>query len=409
MKEASYETRICYVGNGRNDPVPGCCSAAPPNTGSSAADSSIDESTDSPGDTSQYNNDADGDSEYTDNITYNPSRDYVTGDNYTPIMDVETSTWGGSSDIDMGDMVSYCLSDITYGIDDGYSDGFYVVTISGTLKGGLAPYLTSVQGGQAAWLDVKISYHNDVFSCKVNNQSKVSNDGLTITNYMIDCYRQHLQDDTQAQADQEEQQTIEANRFSDLSVDQQKQCIGWGASADDTMVMHYDDMYTSDQNFAKFADYVLAHYNDYTIDTEDGKTIHAAVINNSDGAYGGEYVVMVPDDQLPVGDKSLYVTMSLDGYREYKNYGYDDNQPFMYYGIWQHPKKCLDKIETVNDMYYGEYMAGYGGINTGFYFRPESSVKAQLVTSWCAFDNCNRVTPESNQLIDARMSQDAIF
>ena len=148
------------------------------------------------------------------------------------------------------------------------------------------------------------------------------------------------------------------------------------------MVMHYDDMYTSDQNFAKFADYVLAHYNDYTIDTEDGKTIHAAVINNSDGAYGGEYVVMVPDDQLPVGDKSLYVTMSLDGYREYKNYGYDDNQPFMYYGIWQHPKKCLDKIETVNDMYYGEYMAGYGGINTGFYFRPESSVKAQLVTSW---------------------------
>ena len=134
-------------------------------------------------------------------------------------------------------MVSYCLSDITYGIDDGYSDGFYVVTISGTLKGGLAPYLTSVQGGQAAWLDVKISYHNDVFSCKVNNQSKVSNDGLTITNYMIDCYRQHLQDDTQAQADQEEQQTIEANRFSDLSVDQQKQCIGWGASADDTMIL----------------------------------------------------------------------------------------------------------------------------------------------------------------------------
>lgn len=79
------------------------CSSAPPNTGSSAADSSLNESTDSPGDTSQYNNDADGDSGYSDDITYNPSRDYVTGDNYTPIMDVETSTWGGSNGI--------CLSD----------------------------------------------------------------------------------------------------------------------------------------------------------------------------------------------------------------------------------------------------------------------------------------------------------
>ena len=62
------------------------CSSAPPNTGSNVADSSLDESTDSPGDTSQYNKDADGDTEYSDDITYNPSRDYVTGDNYTPIM-----------------------------------------------------------------------------------------------------------------------------------------------------------------------------------------------------------------------------------------------------------------------------------------------------------------------------------
>ncbi|WP_312158929.1 hypothetical protein [Oscillibacter sp.] len=152
-------------------------------------------------------------------------------------MDVETSTWGGSSDIDIGDMVRYCLSNITYGIDDGYSDGFYVVTISGTLKGGLASYLTSVQGGQAAWLDVEITYHNSVYNCKVNNQSKVSNSGLSVTTYMIDCYRQHLQDDAQTQADQEEQQTIDANRFSDLSADQQKQCIGWDGSPDDTMVM----------------------------------------------------------------------------------------------------------------------------------------------------------------------------
>lgn len=385
------------------------CSSAPPNTGSSVADSSLDESTDSPGDTSQYNKYADGDTEYTDDITYNPSRDYVTGDNYTPIMDVETSTWGGSSDIDMGDMVSYCLSNITYGIDDGYSDGFYVVTISGTLKGGLAPYLTSVQGGQAAWLDVEISYHNDVYSCKVNNQSKVSNDGLTITNYMIDCYRQHLQDDAQAQADQKEQQTIDANRFSDLSANQQKQCIGWGASPDDTMVMQYDAMRASDPAFAQFADYMLAHYNDRQLTTDDGKKINVAVLSKSDSAYGCEYVVMVPDDQLPVGDKSLYLIISLDGYQDYKNYGYDDNQPYLYYGLWQQPKKCLDKVETSNDMYYGEYMASYGGINTGFYFRPESSVKAQLVTTWCAFDHCNKTTPESNQLIDADKSSNAIF
>lgn len=385
------------------------CGSAPPNTGSSAADSSTDESTDSPGDTSQYNNDADGDTGYTDDITYNPSRDYVTGDNYTPIMDVETSTWGGSSDIDMGDMVSYCLSNITYGIDDGYSDGFYVVTISGTLKGGLAPYQDSIQGGQAVWLDVEITYHNSVYSCKVNNQSKVSDSGLSVTTYMVDCYRQHLLDDAQAERDQEEQQTIEANRFSDLSADQQKQSLGWGGSPDDTMVQYYDDLYANDQTFAQFADYVLAHYNDFTVDTKDGKTIHAAAINKSDGAYGCEYVVMVPDDQLPVGDKSLYVTMSLDGCRDYKNYGDDDNQPLLYYGLWQQPKKCLDKVETVSNMYYGEYMASYGGINTGFYFRPESSVKAQLAMSWCAFNHCNKTTPESNQLIDADKSSNAIF
>lgn len=61
------------------------------------------------------------------------------------------------------------------------------------------------------WLDVEITYHNSVYNCKVNNQSKVSNSGLSVTTYMIDCYRQHLQDDAQAQADQEEQQTTQTD------------------------------------------------------------------------------------------------------------------------------------------------------------------------------------------------------
>ena len=385
------------------------CSSAPPNAGSSAADSSLDESTDSPGDTSQYNNYADGDTGYTNDITYNPSRDYVTGDNYTPIMDVETSTWGGSSDIDMGDMVSYCLSNITYGIDDGYSDGFYVVTISGTLKGGLAPYQNGIQSGQAVWLDVEITYHNSVYSCKVNNQSTVTGQGLSVTSYMIDCYRQHLQDDAQAEADQEEQQTIEANRFSDLSADQQKQCIEWGASPDDTMLQYYDNMYETDPTFAQFADYVFAHYNERTLTTDDGKTIKAAVLSKPDSAYGGEYVVMVPDDQMPVGDYSVYVTVNTDGYADYKTCGYDDNQPFLYYRIWQSPGKYLDKVEYKTDMYYGEYLSSYGGINTGFNIRPESSVKAQLVTSWYAFMHYNAITPEANQVIDAKLSSNLIF
>jgi len=98
---------------------------------------------------------------------------------------------------DLIDILGYKF---TYGIDDGYSDDFYVVTISGTLKGGLAPYQNGIQSGQAVWLDVEITYHYSVYSCKVNNQSAVTGQGLSVTNYMIDCYREHLHDIAQAEA-----------------------------------------------------------------------------------------------------------------------------------------------------------------------------------------------------------------
>lgn len=390
------------------------CSSAPPNTGSSAANSSLDESTDSPGDTSQYNNDSDGDTGYTDDITYNPSRDYVTGDNYTPIMDVETSTWGGSSDIDMGDMVSYCLSNITYGIDDGYSDGFYVVTISGSLNANLAPYAGIFENGSPVWMDVEISYHNDVYECNVNNQTHL-NSSMTLMSYMVDCYRQYMQNNEQAAEDQKDQETIEANRFSNLSTERQKIAIGWPNKNDydttqATVASFYDSLYEDDPGFAQFADWVFNHYkSDYTLYDANGIAGYAGLPN---GRTDGTPVILVYDYEMPVGDYSIYLSPNENAYDSWKNYNDGiGGKPGIatYFQIWKNPGAYFDKSKEARvdcPFYYGEYVANYKGLHYNVYVRPMSSVKAQLALTWTAFSNYDEELDQLNPEVNAVVTED---